>query len=608
MSNTYKPDIAIYYGSIDSDHRLIPAPNISITVEHSYSNDTIISYTYIINLTGVATDLDLRNLNYGDTIPSNSKQGIGAVIDHIHLLRKILSQNGNILYIVDAQNNTTIFKAYGGILRSFNFNESNNNWVHGANYSASLEFHSVDLMNNLEGCNSTFLNPTSFPSGTAGIVDINKFKIKSFQDSWNFSFDESSAYNRMKILENSNTLDMNNITYNIEYNINATGKNFYVYEDNNSPKLLPAWEQAKNFVQYRLYYQVTNLINGILKTDYTSGCSSDDNLSNIHVPGNSNNGLLSGIGETTYKIFNEEITCDLSESEGTFSAVYRATVRSTLGDSTWSAPSATHTINKSIKTNNTSNVTNTNISINGTIQGLIEGGIIRANEPLMLPDRGTILIANNGTNSKYDNALQALNKIYDPLAYNGGIGEAGKRDLIKSFKDIIGITVEELGGANSEDTSIDPRPDAPHPIAFNLTHDYNNGSITYTAEYSNTSNCGRKYKEISIQTNQPHKIFATFNIPNSFACPTIQELGTYTAKTVSITIQGTDLNNPYSSGIDLSTIIQCGNCDDEGYWPISLPPQGNYILTQKQYTSNPIDGSYTINLGYICNTSGCSLD
>jgi hypothetical protein len=38
----YRPEIKMYYGSIDSDHRLIPVPDITISIEYNYSNDTII--------------------------------------------------------------------------------------------------------------------------------------------------------------------------------------------------------------------------------------------------------------------------------------------------------------------------------------------------------------------------------------------------------------------------------------------------------------------------------------------------------------------------------------------------------------------------------------
>ena len=552
-----------------------------------------------------------------DEYTEPGEYNFGAVIDHIHKLRYILSQNGNILHIVDGQSDSTILEARGGILKSFSFDESNNNWQSTAEYSASLEFSSVDFMSSTESCDNIFLDPLSFSDDKAGIADINAFKIKTFSDSWAFNFNEGESYNRIKAIDNGQNLNINNLSFTIEYSINAVGKHFHVYEDDTS-KLLPAWEQAKNFVQYRLHAQVTNLLNSVLKNPYTS-CSTSDGLDDIHVPGST--GLLSSLGDTTYKIYNEEITCEASESEGSFSASYSATVKSTLGDTDWSHPASTHSIDKSVQTSTDTNGQVTkNISINGTIQGLIEGGLIKINKIIQLPSQGSITLLNNINDNKYINAKLVLDQIYDDNDYNSGQGECGKRDLKPVFKSILGINVSALQTGNQtpqEDTPCPSGqacaiPDPPHPESFNLTHDYINGNITYKVEYnSNDANCqngsSSKFSQISIQTSMPTKVFATFNVPNSESCPIIQELGTYTAKTVSVTIAG---NDPSCKGkpkeIDFTKIIECGDCGSEEYFPIGLPLDGDFILTQQQYTSNPLDGSFTINLGYTC-ASGCTI-
>jgi hypothetical protein len=617
----YKPDIKIYYGAISNENRLIPAPDITISTEYIYSNDTIIGYNYIFTLNGSVTALDLRNIEYGEEYTEPEKYNLGAVVDHIHKLRSILSNNGNILRVVDGQTDSVFLEARGGILRSFSFDESNNNWTHFASYSASLEFSSVDFMESTESCNNSFLDPASFPENTSGIVDINSFKIKSFNDSWSFSFSENESFNRIKTIETGENLNINNLTFNIEYSINAVGKHFHVYDNSDDSKLLPAWEQAKNFVQYRLYDQVTNLINNVLKNPY-SPCVSSDGLNTTGVP--SSNGLLSSLGDTTYKIYDEEINCETSESDGSFSAKYSATVKSSLGNNNWSDPAATHTISKSAQNTTTDNKLTKTISINGTIQGLIEGGLIRTNKAVILPNQGSITILNSLSDTKYDNAKAVLDKIYDNEAYGGGQGECGKRDIKPEFKNILGITTEALN-TSSEDQQEDPQceetgqescviPDPPHPTSFNLTHDYISGTITYSLEYSSSNSSCKSgssvnFTQINIQTSQPNKVVATFNIPNSQSCPVIQELGTYTAKTVNVTIAGTDSScKGKPKEVDFTTLISCGFCDTEEYFPIKLPPDGNYILTQKQYTNNPVDGSFTINLAYICGTKGCNLD
>ena len=607
--STYSPDVKMYYGPLDSDHRLVPAPDMSIRLEYQYSNDTIIGYSYIVTLTGNITALDLRDLAYGGTIPVSPKYGLGAVSDHIYKVRKILTQNGNILQVVHGDTDAVILKAKGGLLRSLSFDESPNNWRDYAAFTATIEFNSIDFGSNTESCSSLFLDSTTHTPGTAGIVDINKFKIKSFEDSWNISFDDTAPYNMIKKNDLDTNININNHSFNIQYSISATGKHFFNYDDEEAgtSTLLPAWEQAKNFVQYRLYEQVTNLLDSVLKNTYTDGCTSSDNQSSINIPDSSSDGLLSDLGDANYKIYNETITCETSESDGSFSATYNAIVSTTRGSSSWSANGATHTINKSINKSYDGDVPTTSITLSGTIEGMIEGGIVRTNEPIQLPSQGSFLISNNGASTKYANAKVVLDKIYNSNDYNSGIGTGGKRDLKPAFKNAIGATLNEL---EASAPSNDPVPDPPHPTSFSLTHDYIGGTINYTVEYNSNTSCGKKYNEISIQTTQPTKVIAVFNRPNSGSCPIIQELGTYTAKTVSVTISGRDESETgQPTTLSLGTELANANpgCFAQGYLPVPLPSVGgNYILTQKQYTKNPIDGTFTINLTYICGTSGCS--
>ena len=616
----YKPDIKIYYGTLSASDRLVPAPDITISVEYNYSNDSIIGYTYIFTLNGSATALDLRNVAYGGEYDEPENYNLGSVVDHINKLRTILSKNGSVLKIVDGQTDSVILEARGGILRSFSFDESNNNWTHFANYSASLEFSEVDFMSSTESCSSVFLDPASFPNGTTGIADINSFKIKSFNDSWSFTFNENESYSRVKTIDTGGNLNLNNVSFNIEYSINATGKHHHVISEGSS-KVVPAWEQAKNFVQYRLYAQVTNLINNVLKNPYTA-CNSSDGLSQVNTPGS--NGLLSSLGDSNYKIYNEEITCESSESDGSFSASYSAIVRSTKGNTTWSHHAATHSVEKSVATTTDSEgKTSKTISLSGTIQGLIEGGLIKTNKVIQLPSTGSITLLSNISDNKYNNAKIVLDKIYSDLDYSGGQGECGKRDIKPAFKSILGINV----GALTTDDEEEPEdsscpddgdecviPDPPHPGSFNLTHDYNNGTITYSLDYSSDdNNCSdggnSKFSQISIQTSNPNKVIATFNVPNSNSCPVIQQLGTYTSKTVNVTISGQDDScKGKPKEIDFTKLIQCGTCDSLGDFPIPLPVTPNSIITQQQYTSNPVDGTYTISLAYICGTTGCNLD
>lgn len=611
MSYTYSPQTIIYYGAKgNNSSRLTPAPDFTVSLEYQYSNDSIIGYSYIITLKGYATALDLSSVNYGGSYNANtvSNRGIGGVTDHINKLRKILSQNGNILYVVNGSDNAEILRAKGGILRSFSIDEASNNWTHYAPYTATIEFNTIDFMDSAdEGCN-TFLDPQTYASSyDSGMVNIDKFKLKSFNDSWSFTFDENESFARVRTNDTGQFLDFNNTSFSIEYQISAVGRNFYDYDNpasSTSAKILPAWEQAKNFAQYRLYYQVTNLIDSVLKNTYPNACSNGEDVGNLNVPGSSANGLLKDLGNNSYGIYNETISCDVSESEGSFSATYNAIVKSKNTNISYGSYDTKHTIKKSHSIDNASMVPIPSISIEGTIEGLVEGGLIRSSKPLILPSQGSLFIANNGAiSTKYAAARTVLNKIHNPLDYSGGVGEAGKRDLKSSFKQLLGITPQAL---NMDTSQADTVADPPHPTSFNITHDYLTGTINYTAEYSSNTTCGRKFRNISIDTNMPTKVIAVFNVPNSNSCPVVQDILTYTAKSVSVTVQGVDLSDTGQPGIlSLDSILDsCGSCFSEAYLPITIP-QGA-IITDKTYTSNPLDGSFTVNLSYIC-SEGCDI-
>lgn len=606
----YKPDIQIYYGTKENKDKLIPAPNITISLEYNYSNDSIIGYTYVVNLSGFITALDLREIDYDQEITEPDNYAIGAVIDHAYKLRNILSQNGSILYITKGDDkNTNILMAKGGILRSFNIDESPNNWMHYVGYTASLEFTNIDFGSEID---TPFLSSDSYNSNS--IIDIGKYKIKSFNDSWSLTFDENDSFSKVFNNEYDLPLHMPNNSFNIEYTISAVGKHFFVYDnaenDSTQRKLLPAWEQAKNFVQDRLYKQVNAIIKNILKSTDDASCNPEEKLNTLH--NFDKEGLFKDFDD--YKIYNEKISCDTSESEGSFSATYSAIVKNIKGDTGWTSPETKHTVQKNTTVAYAKGIPVVNISLNGTIQGLIEGGLIKKSEPIKLPNSGSFFISQDQVNTQYNNAKKLLDKIYSETSYNFGLGDSGKRDIDPDFKKQLGITMEVLGIPVNP---LDPISDPPHPISFNLTHDYFNGNITYAIEYSSEKFCGRKINDISITTNNPNKVVAVFNIPSSNNCPLIQELGTYTNRIVNISIKGTDLSDygqpPIQNellGMDIVSEITKEltlTCPQIGSLPITLPLPGTYIITQQQYTRNPIDGSFSVDISYICNKLGCPI-
>jgi hypothetical protein len=200
-----------------------------------------------------------------------------------------------------------------------------------------------------------------------------------------------------------------------------------------------------------------------------------------------------------------------------------------------------------------------------------------------LPSEGSLFIYNDGNSNKYTNAKN----LWDSIEYNGD-----KRDLVVGFKNVIGVTLNALSRTPS---TTDELPNPPHPTSFNLTHDYNKGIINYTIVYSSSTTCGRKYRELSVSISNPISVYASFTIPNSNSGPLIQFLNTRTAKKININIQGYETKQ---DDINFNSLI---NCSSPNY-PVDLPYVNNLsILTEKRLTKNLFDGSFSINLSYICN-------
>lgn len=563
----------MFYGTLGaSESRITPAPLLNISTELSYSNDTVIGYNYTINLSGQITAIDLADGS------SSGQFGIGSIIDHAHKIRKILSQNGNILTVTDDYSSETpILKAKGGILRSFNISDSPNNWINYVNYTATIEFQAIEFIGaswkqyTQEDCSNIFLSSDTYGSNSS-IVDISKYKIKSFDDSWSFNFDETEAYN--KHIFNGTNID--NTSFTIEYSISATGKNSYIYtnEDTSEVKIVPAWEQAKNFVQYRLYNQVRGLISNVLDTNKGTACAPQGDLSSLTEPGGP--GLMSGVGDSLFSLFNETINCDVSESEGTYSVSYTAVAKRNANNN-FSTANTRHKISKSVSTERANGSIVNNVKVNGSIEGLTPGGLIKTGGVITLPEKGSFFIHSqtlnhnkNFDNAKYANALALSNQI---VGYTGN----NEMDLTSLFKNALGI------GYN-------------YPVSFNLTHDHINGTINYSVEYSSNRECGRQKTITTVQTDASVPVIAKFDIPNSGSGPFLQSLDTRTSKKVTITVQGSDTNKCNNNGL-LSNIFASSSP------PVHIPAM-NGLLIENKYTRNLKDGSFTLVKTYIDST-GC---
>ncbi|NDC95162.1 hypothetical protein EBZ38_11685, partial [bacterium] len=338
-----------------------------------------------------------------------------------------------------------------------------------------------------------------------------------------------------------------------------------------------AWEQAKNFAQDRLYNQVKGLIGNILNyTNTTDGCAGDKTLNSLHALASSN-GAISGITTGTHNIYNETITCEVGEAEGTFSATYNALLKynnSIFGNN------SIHTFNKSRSVSDDNKTRNVSINVQGTINGLIPGGLINSPNVIELPRTGTLMLASNNSITKYSQALSAYSQIIS------------NRDLNDTMKDLLDVTMDDL-----EVSGPCLGLDYPRPSSFTATHDYTGGIITYSAEYNSNKACygngDRSYRNISITVEDSVPIIAEFIIPGRQNGPILQKIGADSPKKISVSIEG--VVDPQCSA-DLNNI-----CNSIAL-PNDIPGvklSNNLKLTQNQITKNIIDGSYSINRSYI---------
>lgn len=583
----------LYYGpknTTSNEYRLSPVPKITINKNITYAGDTIIGYTYNININGyISTLRDLRSSSSEQKNDTNS--GIGTVFQNMDIVRSILMRNGGFLRLIDESNNTLI-EAGGGTLKSLSFDESENQWTKYSPFKAEIEFNELSILG------ESNVNSIDVDSITSNIININTSKIKTYNESWNFDIAEDDYYNFVFKNDLGQPLLINNNKINISYSLSATGKNYY----NDDGTVKAAWLQAKDFVQDRLYKQVTALVGGILtitgdicSANKTLGSNSgtistNQDPSQINYIGGQS-GLLNTIN-SYYKVYNEGVTCETSESEGTFSVNYNSIIKHNK-TGMFDSSNVIHTVTKDISYElNHSSAKVINVSVKGSIKGLIEGGLLTGEGNFELPQNGRFVITKNDDN-QFGNAELFLSNIID----------VDNDDLTGDFKDALGITSAFDSSTIANCVSADLIPSS-----FSLTKDYVNANIEYSVEYSSEKiGEGNKdyyaiFKEFSVDESNP--IIAEKFIPGSSFYgregKTIhQDISTQTIRKITLTIEGRNYNYKSCCGNDLLALANDGfilpnNIEN------SLPDPDIYILASRQASFNPMQGSYTVNLNYIC--------
>lgn len=571
----YNAVVEVYYckqsESPTISHRIAPAPQINISPEIYYANDNIIGYTYNVTLTGYANALR-KEIDAGST-----NYGASGVITHMGDLREIFNVNGGNLYV--KQSNSDILVAKGATIKSIEFGESDNRWVNYSQFTIQLEFNEIDLIgcdnNDTISCSSSMFHQIQNAKNISNnLIDIKLYKIKDFSDKWTFTIDN-------RIYENYD--DIYNNVFTVNYTISATGKNYYVNDN-----LVPAWQQARLFVQDRLHKQVSSLINGQLQIEGNNddSCSASKDLSQIHNTDNTSprsSGLLQGFNTLkdgsapTYDVYNETISCDTSESDGTFSVTYQATIKRNNPAVNPLVNAALHTFTKDVNTSTEQNI-NASISVKGTVQGLVRGGFIYYNNNFLLPQNGTFITSIDSAETKYSNALNY---------YNSLIGN--NSDLSDRFKNLLNVKKSQL--------LIKGTDGFPLPSSFTLDHNYNEGSISYTATYEKSlaAVLDKGFTNITITRQDPIDIIQEFIVPGRKSGPVIQKLNMKTSRTISVNIEG---SSPANKGCDISDVCNSVPTFSITNFEQLLSENNSWVKTKEDYNVNKLDGSYSISLEY----------
>lgn len=616
MSN---PVIVTYGGQ-----QLIPAPILSINKEFIYANDSIIGYTYIININGFATNI--TNSNLPNTILS------------LKDIQNTLHKNGKTLLVTC--NGDILIEAHGGTLRSFTIDETENKWFNYAKYSASIEFNNVYFRNGVPN----YEIASDSTTGGIGVSTPELLTLKSYSDNWTFNIGEEDMYSYYSRVTENNIVNTEDYTkINVQYNITANGKHYY--DSNNNLK--SAWERAKDFVQEKLWHQINIFRTSgplaaavFVNTNYNSTDIQTDastTLDNSHTSSFTTAPIILPILHNSigaqYKVYNEIITCSTSESDGTFTATYSCVLKRYVPYATFPQDSI-HTFTVSYDQTRDFDSNDRTISVNGTVQGLIPTNIlasttyggastISTGQVFSLPNNGYFVDTFHSSNvTKYTYALRDFTTY---ITQRSSYSVFSADDLSNAFKAVLSINYASLFPNTNPTTlfncaegTINLSSILALPQSFNVSHNHADGSISYTAEYSTERSCAmeRGFESFSVTENDGVPIYAEFTVPGRLAGPIIQHLNTNKAKTITFDFEGTTkkgcvVGTPFSvdySGIfadvcstnlyvNIPQKVLCMINDTENQHPELIPQTHNMSY-------NPIDGSYKLSKTYLVCSSG----
>jgi hypothetical protein len=147
-------------------------------------------------------------------------------------------------------------------------------------------------------------------------------------------------------------------------------------------------------------------------------------------------------------------------------------------------------------------------------------------------------------------------------------------------------------------------PNSPIPASLNITRNFFDGTINYSVEYNSTANLTQNnttaITNTTINVTYPVPVVAEFVVPDVGVI--LQDINTVTARKISYTIEGRVPKECclYAPQITAKISGSCGGIPIPN--GLKLPDEQLYVLIDKKYNQNLIQGTYTLNLGYQCST------
>lgn len=544
-------DIIVTYNNKIID----PSPTVSYSTNLNSANDLVVGYTHTIKLNGYCIAISPYP-------PSDCAAMVSA-----KQIKDIFNSNGSALVVTynDGNGPQYVLSFVDVKIKSINFDESSNHWSKYIPYSIELECNHINLsddqsLTTINQGDENLLVSNNLHSDD--IVDITKYKIKSFSENVDFNFDDN-IFDQISLEVPSGAYPSGTVIFNnyftFNYSLSAIGKHDIVIDNNSRKFTMPPWESAKRFVHTRLLQQINQLINKtfLATNEYKL-------LNDLHI-NNQNNPTVQ---YTRYNLFNEVINFNVSESDGSFDVQYTVLLKKScvnnypgfinntttdIGCSNYALHKVTKKVDRTFTAHEQTNeyVTEITINVDGEIIGLVPGAGVTSLGNLILDKlpiaggQGAFLTMNSDivtyTNSKYAYANDLLGRIM-----TFGTTPNSRFDLTQDFKTVLNINASTLEIAPN--TVI-------KPSTISVTKNPINGTINYSVSYNNKYNCDRNHFAIDISVENPTPVIAEFIIPNNSKingvierkqdgtplCPghsVIQKLGTQTSKKITVNVKG----------------------------------------------------------------------